>query len=446
MIEIFTIGGYTEVGKNMTAIKYNNEIVIVDMGFFLPKLISFEEEGGDRRNLTEKGLIKLGVFPDDTLISSLKDNVKAIVLGHCHLDHIGAVPFLAPKYNCSIYGTHYTIEVLKTMMDDDKMRIKNPLVAMNTGVMKKVSDHIEIELINVTHSTLQTAMVAIHTPEGIIIYANDFKLDSHPVIGKKPDFDRLKKLGDSGFVKALILDSLYAGDDRKTPSEKVAREMLKDVMFGTENTGNAIIATSFASHIARIKSMVEFGEKLDRKVVILGRSMMKYIGSAEKIDLVDFSSRSEIVGYGNKVKKRLGQIQKDGKSKYLIICTGGQGENGAILTRIANNQLNFKFDYEDHVIFSNKTIPVPANIEARKNLEKNLKNQKVRIFKDIHVSGHAGREDLRDLVKMIKPLNIIPAHGDSAMLNHMVDLAEEMGYVKGKNVHFCSNGSRVFLK
>lgn len=443
-MEICTVGGYAEIGKNMTAIKVNDEAVAVDMGLFLPKLIDFEEEGGDRKTTTTENLMKMGAIPNDRVIDPWRKNIKAIALGHCHLDHIGAVPYLAQKYNCPIIGTPYTLEVLKNMIKEENFAMRNELKSLNPNSNFKVSKDISIELINMTHSTLQTAMIAIHTKEGIVLYANDFKFDNHPVVGKKPDMKRLKEIGQEG-VKALIVDSLYAGDERKTPSEKVAREMLKDVILGTNSENNAIITTTFASHIARLKSIYDFGEQLNRKVVFLGRSMMKYVMAAEKLNLVKFPKAS-IAGYADKISKKLKEIEREGRSNYLIVCTGGQGEPRSVLNRIATNQLPFEIASDDHVVFSCKTIPVPINQANRAELEGRLKKKKARIFTDIHVSGHAGREDLRDLIKITKPEHIIPAHGEMSMLTALSDLATEMDYEPGKTVHVIGNGQILNIK
>ncbi len=436
-MDICTLGGYAEVGKNMTAIKVDDDAVIIDMGFFLPKLIDFEEEGGDRKTITSDALIKMGAIPNDKIIEPWRKHTKAIALGHCHLDHIGATPYLAYKYNCPIIGTPYTVEVLKNMMREDNLMLKNDIKTINPNSRFKVSKNMEIELINMTHSTPHTAMIAVHTKEGTILYANDFKFDNHPIVGKKPNFKRLKQIGEEG-VKVLIVDSIYAADEHKTPSEKVAREMLKDVMLGTNNENNAIIVTTFASHIARLKSIYDFGVELNRKVVFMGRSMMKYIAAAEKLNIVKFQ-KAEVVGYASKIKKKFREIEREGRSKYLIVCTGGQGEPGSVLSRITTNQLPFELINDDHVIFSCKTIPVPINQANRATLEGRLKQKRVRIFTDIHVSGHAGREDLRDLINLVKPDHIIPAHGDISMLTALSELAIEMNYELGKNVHIMGN-------
>ena len=443
MINIYSIGGYEESGRNMTAIEVGDEAIIIDMGFYLPAIIDFEEGGGDKRTLNRDSLIKLGAVPNDNVIKHISKNVRAIVLGHAHLDHIGAVPILAPHYNAPIIGTPYTIEVLKAMIADDKLTIKNKLTAINLNSKINISKNMSIELLNVTHSTLQTAMVAVHTKEGTVLYANDFKFDNHPVIGSKSNTKRLKELGLEN-VKALIVDSLYSNYDQKTPSEKVAREMLKDVMLGTENSENIIIATTFASHIARLTSLVDFGKALNRKILILGRSMQKYIHAAEKLKLANFAG-TEMISYANKIKRRLNHIKKEERHKYLIICTGGQGEPSSVMNKMLTNKIPFEFLSGDHVIFSNKIIPVNPNLINRKNIEERLKKKDVRIFKDIHVSGHASREDIRDLIAIAKPQHIIPGHGNHELYNGLIELCTDMGYDIKKSVHVLHDGHKLEL-
>ena len=443
-IEFFSIGGFNEVGKNMCAVKIDDDVIIIDMGLYIPRLLDIEEENAVKEYLTRERLIRLGAVADDSVLDKYKDNVRAILLGHCHLDHIGAVPYLASRYNCPVYGSPFTIEVLKSALRDDNISIPNSLKVINPGSEFKINKNIKVQFIGITHSTIQALIIAIHTKYGIIVYANDFKLDNHPIIGKKPDYETMKKLGDSKKVIALIVDALYSAEEQKTPSEKVAREMLRDVLLGTDNRGHSVIVTTFASHIARLKSIVDLGKELNRKVVFLGRSLNRYVTAAEKLKLINFTSNVKIFTYRNQIKKELKVIEKN-RAKYLIVCTGNQGEPNSTLVRIANGEYHFKFIPEDHVIFSSKVIPVQENLDNRADLEKNLKLKKVRIFKDIHVSGHAAKEDLRDFIDMIKPKNVIPIQGDFETLHSLAVLAEEMGYKIGENIHILKNSDKISL-
>jgi ribonuclease J len=439
-IKIHAIGGYQEVGKNMTVLEIDDEYIILDMGLFLPALLKTQEEG-DPREKTREDLIKLKVIPDDSTIP--KHKVKAIVFGHCHLDHIGAAPFLAQSYSCPLIGSPYTLEVLKTLLQEKSSNVLKRLKPLNLNSSMKISDNITIELIAITHSTPQSGLIAVHTKYGVVLYANDFKFDNHPVLGLKPNYEKLRKIGEEGVI-ALIVDSLNANDERKTPSEKVAREMLKDVLLGTDNKGQAIVVTTFSSHIARLRSIVDFGKQLNRKIVFLGRSLHKYVSCAEKVGIVHFEKEVKVIEFSSQVRKTLAKINKE-RDKYLIVCTGHQGEENAVLSRIADGQLPFKLQAHDHVIFSCKTIPTEETLKARDILEAKLKKDNVRIFKDIHVSGHASREDHRDFLKMIMPKHIIPAHGHPDQEVGMHDLAINLGF-KEEQIHMLKNQDILDLK
>lgn len=442
-IEILPIGGFLEVGRNMTAVKVNEDIIILDMGFFLPSLVNFEEEGGDRRTLNREGLIKIGAIPDDTALLAKKENVKAIILGHCHLDHIGATPWLAVNYpQAPILGTPYTIQVLKNALTDDKVKIKNDIIAVQPNHTFILGKNLSVEFIHVNHSTLQVAIVAVHTPEGTIVYANDFKMDDTPVVGKKVNTPRLKELGQEN-VRCLISNSLYSNSLGKTPSEKVAQQMLKDVLLKTDNSSNAIFTTAFASHIPRLKSLVECGNQLNREVVFLGRSLMKYTKSAQELGLIDFNE-VDIAPFPATVRRVLKNIEKN-RDKYLVVCTGGQGEPGAVLTRVAQGDYHFNFNKEDHVIFSNRVIPAPTNVQNRKDLEERLAKKGLRVFKDVHVSGHGSREDIRELIKLVKPQIVIPTHGYPKMYEGVKNLANELGYEEGKGLRMAKTGQKILV-
>jgi ribonuclease J len=443
MVEINAIGGYNEVGKNMTAVKIKDEAVIFDMGLHLEPYIKYTENE-DAVNIDPKELIKAGAVPNIDHFYDWKKNVRAILPTHAHLDHVGAIPYISSRYDAPIICTPFTKAVINTILRSEKMKVDNPIKVLNSNSVFKLSKNLKVEFINITHSTPQTVMIALHTPEGIILYANDFKFDLFPTLGQKPDFKVIKRLGQQG-VKALIVDSTYSGVAAKTPSESVAYQMLQDVMLGTDSSHKGMIVTTFSSHLARLKSILEFGRKLNRKVVFMGRSLGKYIAAGEEVGIVNFSKSSEIVGYGKQLKRTVQKIMRTGKEKYLMVVTGHQGEPGSMLWKLMNGDLGYRFDSEDHVIFSCKVIPTPTNIHNREMLEQDLKKYNVRLFKDIHVSGHCEREDLRDLINMTKPEHLIPAHGEVKMTSALFDLGKEMGYVPGETVHLIQDGERIKL-
>jgi len=447
MLNIHTIGGYNEVGKNMTALETKDDVLLFDCGLYLPAIVGVQER---EKIPTEKGMRTLGALPDDIYLDKrdLRNKVRAILVSHAHLDHVGAVQYLAQRYKAPVLGTPFTIEVLKALLADNSKGIPNQIQKINPNgsytIRGKDQNKYKVEFVNITHSTIQCAMIAVHTKEGIVLYANDFKFDNTPVLGDKPNYKRLKELSKIG-IKALVADCLYAPEDRKTPSEKIARGLLEDVLFTTENYKSGIIITTFSSHIARLKSITEFGARLNRKVIFLGRSLNKYFSAAIKVGKAPFKNQVQIATYRHQLEKILTRANKR-KSEYLIVCTGHQGEPGAILDRLSRNKLPYKLSADDHVIFSSKTIPTTINEANRANLEQRLKKFHVRIFDNVHVSGHGGREDLRDLIKLTNPEHFIPSHGDLPKLEAGMNLAIEMGYKKNYNVHVLPNGKKLKLK
>jgi ribonuclease J len=442
-IEIKAVGGYAEVGKNMTAVKVDDEVVIIDMGIHLPNYIKItEEEGETVIKLKASDLIKAKAIPNDEMIKDWKSMVKAIVPTHAHLDHVGAIPYLAGKYKAPVICTPFTAAVLRAICKDEKIKLSNQIKVLNPNSSIKVSDKIAVELIHVTHSTPQASIVAIHTPYGAVVYAADFKLDNSPTLGGKPNYAALEKLGKKG-VAVAIINSLYAAYDGKCPSENVAKEMLKGVMLDVDSRGKAMIATTFSSHIARLKSIASFGKKLNRKIVFLGRSLSKYINAAAEANIAHLEKEGEVCRFARQIARKLKQVQKEGPEKYLLIVTGHHGEPKATLSKMANGVYPFMFEDEDEVIFSCNVIPTPINRAYREILEDHLKNKGARIFKGAHVSGHGRKEDIRYLIKLLKPENIVPVHCEKPAMDAFVELGIKMGYTEGKSAHQLLNGQSL---
>ena len=442
-VEICAVSGYSEVGRNMTAVRVDDEVVIIDLGISIPALVNNEsEEQGRMRESSPSQLIKAKVIPDDTVIKDWKGKVKAIVLGHGHYDHIAAVRYLASKYKCPVYGTPFTIQILRTLLKDEEASVSNPLVPTKIDTIIEISKKLKIELISMSHSTLQCAMVAIHTPKGVVLYANDFKFDDDPVLGYKPNWERLKRFGKEGNCLVLITECMNVEIEGHTPTEGEAREKMKEVLLNTNSKGKALFVTTFSSQFARIKSIIEFGKKLNRRIVILGRSMYKYDEAAESLNLVNFSKDAEIIGYGGLRRKKLKEINEN-RGDYLVITTGSQGEKGSVLDKIVDKQLPFYFKSEDIVVFACRTIPTEVNIKQRAVLEGKLKDSGVKMFFNIHSSGHASKEDLKDFIKIVKPKNLIPSQGEPAKEEILVKEAEALG-LKKANIHLVKDGT--FLK
>ena len=443
MVKIYTVGGFSEVGKNMVVIELEEDAFIFDEGFFLPAIVSMEERD---KVMTEKRLKSIQAVPEDSVIDKIRHKVRAQFISHAHLDHVGGVPFMSDKYNAPIYGTPFTIEVLNSLLQDNDIVIRNKTHSIKpntTFYVQGKNQKYMIDFINITHSTAQCLMIAIHTPKGAIIYAPDFKLDDTPIFGLKCNYKKLRELSKNG-VLAFICDSLYSPHEGKTPSEKIARALLEETLLTIQNRHTGMIVTTFSSHIARLKSIVEFGKKLNREVVFLGRSLDKYSSAAKRAGIAPFLNDIRISKYRRQVEKTLQKVEHRRKD-YLIVCTGHQGEPGSILERLSRHQLPFKLNKEDNIVFSSSVIPSIVNQEQFAKMESRLKKSKPRIFRDAHVSGHARREDLRDIMKIVNPQHVIPAHAGIDKTKFMADLVAEMGYKLGKQCHLMADGKVLEL-
>ncbi len=437
-VEICTVSGYSEFGKNMTAVRYGNEAVIIDMGIHPENYIRFTEDEEDLAKVNAVSLIRAKAIPDASPISGWKHMVKAIVMGHAHLDHCGAVPYLAAAYDAPVVCTPFTAEVIKTMIKDGNFRFKNRISVMQPNGVKKISASMKVELINATHSTPQSSMVAVHTPDGIVLYASDFKLDSTPLLGKPTNVKRLKELANENVI-ALIMEATYGGKPGRTPSEAVARDMLRDALQKADTKKNSIIVTTFSSHIARLKSIVELSQRHGRKVVFLGRSMAKYINAAENAGIVKFSDRADIVKYGSRIDSKLREIGRHGKQRYLIVATGHQGEPKSVLSRLITKSF---LDPKDYIIFSCRTIPTPTNIANRERLEKELSRLGIHVLTDVHQSGHGAQDELKELIGMVKPKQVIACHGDASSKIALKEVLGKLGY-DASRVHIPMDGDRI---
>jgi len=439
MLKIHTVSGFNEVGKNMTVVETDDDAFIFDCGFHIPAVMELDEK--ERKN-NEKKLLSVGAIPNDRFMDKkdLRRKVRAIIPSHAHLDHVGGIPYLAYRYNADIISTPFTLEIVKRIYEDEKLEQKNRLryITPNTStIIKGKNRDYKLDFINVTHSTIQCSLLALHTPDGIVLYANDFKIDNNPTFGAKIDFEKLKSLKKQG-IKIAVIESLYADDFRKTASEKVAKSMLEDVMLSVDNSKSGLWVTTFSSHIARLKSIVELGKKLNRKIVFLGRSLNKYVYSANNVKMCPFYKDIQLVRYRRQVEQVLKKVEKN-RTKYMIVSTGHQGEPGSVLDRVARNDLHFNFRPNDHIIFSSSVIPVETSIRNRKAMDDRLRKRKVRMFSDIHVSGHAGREDLRDFITLLEPENIIPSHAPFEKTKYLAELCSELGYKIGRDVHLMEN-------
>jgi ribonuclease J len=444
-IEIATIGGYEEVGRQMTAVRAGDDVVVFDMGLNLSKVLIHDNVETERMHSLD--LIDMGAIPDDRVMSDLEGDVKAIVPTHGHLDHIGAISKLAHRYDAPIVATPFTIELVKQQIQsEEKFGVQNDLIKMEAGETTRIGDHNVLEFVNVTHSIIDAINPVLHTPEGSIVYGLDKRMDQTPVIGDPIDLKRFREIAreDNG-VLCYIEDCTNAGNKGRTPSEAVARRHLKDVMYSLEDYDGGIVATTFSSHIARVKSLVEFADDIGRQPVLLGRSMEKYSGTAERLDFVEFPEDLGMYGHRKSVDRTFKRVMNEGKADFLPIVTGHQGEPRAMLTRMGRGETPYELDDGDKVIFSARVIPEPTNEGQRYQSEKLLGMQGARIYDDIHVSGHLNQEGLYEMLRTLQPRHVIPAHQDMSGFSPYVNLAEDQGYTMGRDLHVTRNGNLITL-
>jgi len=430
MLKIHTIGGYNEIGKNMTAIEVDDEFIILDMGLHLEPYAKYQDKYG-MKNLTKEILLKIGAIPDDSSIP--KEKVAAIIPSHAHLDHIGAIPFLEFDYRAPIICTSFAKEVLTKLAEDVHVQISNPVIVLKNNKSYKTKNT-TIEFIHVTHSVIQAVIIAITTKYGTILYANDFKIDKTPTLGEKTDSEKLKKYN----VLALICDCIKADLEEPTPSEAVAKQMLDDLFDTHDFSNKTVIISTFSSHIARLQSILVCAKKINRKILFLGRSLAKYVEAAAAAEGIEFEE-VELLKYGDQIRKELKKIL-DRRHEYLIVATGHQGEPSAVLAKIVAGHLPLKLMEGDVVIFSSTVIPNEENIKNRGNLVEQLEQKGVTVFKDVHVSGHASRKDLKEFIAFTKPMHIIPAQGPKEIQKNLISLAQELGYDE-QHLHYSENGN-----
>ncbi len=444
-IEIATIGGYEEVGRQMTAVRAGDDVVIFDMGLNLSKVLIHDNVETERMHSLD--LIDMGAIPDDRVMSDLEGDVQAIVPTHGHLDHIGAISKLAHRYDAPVVASPYTIELVKQQVESEqKFGMDNDLVKMEAGGTMQIGERCELEFVNVTHSIIDAINPVLHTPEGAVVYGLDKRMDHTPVIGDPIDMKRFREIGREGEgVLCYIEDCTNAGRKGRTPSESVARRHLKDVLYSMEDYDGGIVATTFSSHIARVTSLVEFAQDIGRQPVLLGRSMEKYSGAAERLGFTDFPDDLGMFGHRKSVDRTFKRIMNDGKEKYLPVVTGHQGEPRAMLTRMGRGETPYELEDGDKVVFSARVIPSPTNEGQRYQSEQLLQMQGGRIYDEVHVSGHLSQEGHYQMLDALQPQHVIPAHQDMSNVAHYVNLAEGQGYRTGRDLHVSRNGNTIQL-
>lgn len=403
-LRIIPLGGLGEIGKNITAIEYEDEIIVIDCG------ISFPDEDMYGIDL---------VIPDIKYLLDNKDKVKGLFLTHGHEDHIGAIPYILKQINMPVYGTKLTIGLVESKLKEHDMLSKSNLIPISPGESIKLNKLI-IEFIRVTHSIAESCALAIHTPIGIVLHTGDFKIDYTPIDGKVMDLNRIAQLGQEGIL-LLMADSTNVERAGHSLSEKIIGETLNRII---SNANGRVTVATFASNIHRMQQIADASMMYNRKIVFSGRSMENISNVAMDLGYLHIPKES-IVG--------IEDLNRYPSDKITIITTGSQGEPMAGLSRIAyGSHRHISIEQDDLFIIS--ASPIPGNDKLVSRVINQLYRKGVEVIyedlEDIHVSGHAYKEELKLIHTLVKPKYFMPVHGEYRHLKHHSDLALKLGMDK----------------
>ena len=397
------LGGSGEIGMNMNLYAYGNEAnqkwIIVDMG------ITFADESIPGIDL---------IYPDAGFIIEKKDDLLGIVLTHAHEDHIGSIVHIWPKLKCKIYATPFTSVLIQEKFKEKKIDITSYLKIVELNSQINLGPF-EIDFVTLTHSILEPNGLSIKTPVGVVLHTGDWKVDPNPLIGKKVDEQKLRSIGEKGVI-AMICDSTNVFSPGRAGSENDVRESLLKIISRQKK---GVLVTSFASNVARMETFFYIAKKTNRNITLVGRSMNRIYKAAKQC------------GYLKNVIEPIDprDAKKIPKERVLYLCTGSQGEPMGALNRIVNEiHPDVTLSSGDTVIFSSKIIP--GNEKKLYWLQNQIVKKDIEVITEenafVHVSGHANREDLKDMYKWVKPKCIIPVHGEHRHMKEHIAFAQEM--------------------
>lgn len=414
-IKLTFLGGVGEIGKNMTAVEYGDNIIIIDCGSSFP---TNETPGVDL------------IIPDFSYITANANKIRGVLLTHGHEDHIGAMPFLIRQNpGIKVYGTKLTLTLLEHKLKEANLKMpKNEVV--EGGDIVKIGC-ISVEFVRQSHSISGALALAIKTPLGVIFHTGDYKFDFTPVQGSSADLSQIARIGSEG-VLLMLGESTNVEKPGMSMSESMVGQTF-DKLFSANSESRIIIAT-FASNIHRIQQIVQTCEKYGRKVVFNGRSMKNISEMAQNIGELTFNKNTLI---------DVDEISKHPAKKICIISTGSQGEPMSALTRMATGDDKITVSDKDVVILSSS--PIPGNEKYVYNTINNLYRRGAKVIygslNDLHVSGHACLEELKLMLSLIKPKLFIPVHGEYRHLKQHQELAEKLG-IKSKNISIPEIGNQ----
>lgn len=415
-LRVVPLGGFGEIGKNLLALEYDQDILVIDAGLMFP----------------ENDMLGIDlVYPDITYLTERADRVQAIVLTHGHEDHIGALPYLCKYLDVPVYATALTRGLAELKLKEAGLLADSELHTITTDDVLTLGCF-TVEFFHVCHSIPDSVGIVVHTPAGAVVHVTDFKFDQHPVDGKLTDVDKLRGIGDRG-VLLLMSDSTNADTNGFTPSEQAINGVLEDIMSGAP--GRVIIAT-FASNISRIQQVINIARLHGRRVGVVGRSMVNNVRMAINLGFLDIAF-DELLSTS--------EMNNRPPEQVVIVCTGSQGEPSAVLSRLASGEhAQLEIAPGDTVVLS--ATPIPGNEELVNHIIDDLFRLGADVIYsdlcDVHVSGHGSREDLKLMLSLTRPRFFIPMHGEYRHLVFHSRLAREMG-IPDANIQIVESGQVV---
>ena len=412
-LKIIPLGGLLEIGKNITVIEYEDDIIIVDCGLGFP----------------EDDMLGVDlVIPDITYLEKNKDKIRGLVITHGHEDHIGGIPYLLKQINVPIYATKLTAGLISNKLEEHNLLRSTRLKEVRPGQTITLGS-MKVEFIRITHSIPDACALAIHTPVGTIVHTGDFKIDYTPIDGEIIDLGRLAALGNKG-VLALMSDSTNAERKGYTMSESTVGDIL-DKLF--VNCTKRIVVATFSSNVHRVQQIVNSAVKYKRKVAVCGRSMCNMIETARKFGYIKVPDNVFI---------DIDSIKSYPDDSLVIITTGSQGEPMSALTRMASGEHRKVVITPNDLIIISAT-PIPGNEKLVSKVIDDLMQIGAEVvysaLEDVHVSGHACQEEQKLILALARPKYFIPVHGEYRQLKAHAETAEEMGIPK-ENIFMMKNG------
>jgi ribonuclease J len=420
-LSIFALGGINEIGKNMYVVQYADDIIIIDCGGKFP----------------DESLLGIDlIIPDITFLEENQEKFRALIVTHGHEDHIGGIPYFLKKLNVPIYATRFTLGLVELKLDEHRIKRDTKLITIDAD-SKLEFGKVQVSFFRVSHSIPDCLGIVFHTPEGNVVHTGDFKFDLTPENNQHSDIHKMADIGNHGVI-ALLSESTNAERTGLTPTERIVGDHMVEAFM---KANGKIFVSTFASNVNRVQQVVEACIKTNRKLALLGRSMVNVVSVALERGYLQAPEGMLIEAH---------EVDKLAPEKVAILCTGSQGEPMAALSRLSSG------NYRDVAIYPGDTVilaasPIPGNEKDVSRIIDNLFQLGAKVIygsgstTGMHVSGHGYQEDLKLMLTLMKPTYFIPIHGEYRMLHHHRELAESVGVEKG-NTFIIKNGQVVDIE